>query len=80
MTQDRRNELAEQLECKAELVAEEYYGPDRDNPRWVADLEYAASCLRDDELHDLDQSAREELEACCVLSDEELTEIEQGVT
>jgi hypothetical protein len=46
MEQDRMNEIAEQLDAKAESVADGFYGKDDDDESWAADLRRAAKRLR----------------------------------
>lgn len=65
MTQDQLNELADQLEGKAQDVADGAYGaaePGEDES-WIGDLRHAAYLLREGRVDDLNQSEREEIEA-----------------
>lgn len=80
MTPERRNEIADALESKAEAVQCGAYGPpdhDGDDQRWTLDLRFAARKLRAGNLDDLTASEAEEIECCSQanVTDEENKEI-----
>ena len=65
MTADELNELADELEGKAESIQNGDYDPSEpgENESWMGDLRHAAYLLREGRLDDLNQRQREETEA-----------------
>lgn len=77
MNAERRNQLADQLEAKADAVESGELGPEDhagDNERWTVDLRFAARKLRANDLHDLTDAEQEEIE----YSGEDVTEAERS--
>jgi len=70
MTQERMNELAEQLESKAESVLRGFYGKDDDDESWYGDLRRAAKRLRRGAIVELNNTDIEEI-ACGTDADAE---------
>jgi hypothetical protein len=65
MTQDELNDIAAQLEGKAESVESGFYGPAEpgEDESWVGDLQHAAYLLREGRIADLNQVEWDEIEA-----------------
>jgi hypothetical protein len=77
MEQERMNEIAEQLEAKAESVADGFYGADDDNESWAADLRHGAKHLRDNEIAEISIGQWEEIEAGSDIDGTELLELKR---
>jgi hypothetical protein len=77
MTQERMNEIAEDLENKAEAIEQGEYGAEDhggDDERWCVDLRSAAKKLRANVLSDFTNSELEEIEYS---SDADASEIDE---
>jgi hypothetical protein len=81
MTQERLNEIAEQLEAKAVQVSDGFYGEDDDNESWSADLRRAAKRLRKGEegIEALNDTDLEEIESGSDCDGEELADLREQV-